>query len=152
MGSGRGSLAGDWPSTGGVLNITAAAWTAGFLWRSRNKSERKMLASTCLYSVYAWVMVLCSADVDDAGAVADDRARAAASPLEAALRARVVTRTRPRRRHRQTIDDEIFDRLRHPVIYVRNDPRRQFEPRERCFNFKCLFFRRIEKLSTNFNS
>jgi len=25
MGSGRGWLAGDWPSTGGVLNITAAA-------------------------------------------------------------------------------------------------------------------------------
>jgi len=32
MGSGRGWLAGDWPSTGGVLNITAAAWTAGFQW------------------------------------------------------------------------------------------------------------------------
>ena len=31
MGSGRGWLAGDSPSTGGVLNITAAAWTAGFL-------------------------------------------------------------------------------------------------------------------------
>jgi len=30
MGSGRGWLAGDWPSTGGVFNITAAAWTAGF--------------------------------------------------------------------------------------------------------------------------
>jgi len=27
MGSGRGWLAGNWPSTGGVLNITAAAWT-----------------------------------------------------------------------------------------------------------------------------
>jgi len=27
----RAWLAGDWPSTGGgVLNITAAAWTAGF--------------------------------------------------------------------------------------------------------------------------
>jgi len=30
MGSGRGWLAGSWPSTAGVLNITAAAWTAGF--------------------------------------------------------------------------------------------------------------------------
>jgi len=30
--SARGWLAGDWPSTGGVLNITAAAWTAGFQW------------------------------------------------------------------------------------------------------------------------
>ena len=32
IGSGRGWLAGNWPSTGGVLNITAAAWTAGFHW------------------------------------------------------------------------------------------------------------------------
>ena len=30
MGSGSGWLAGDWPSTRGVLNITAAAWPAGF--------------------------------------------------------------------------------------------------------------------------
>jgi len=30
MGNGRGWLAGDWPSMGGVLNITAVAWTAGF--------------------------------------------------------------------------------------------------------------------------
>jgi len=30
MGSERGWLAGDWPSTGGALNITAAAWTASF--------------------------------------------------------------------------------------------------------------------------
>ena len=28
MGSGRGWLAGDWSLTGGVLNITAVAWTA----------------------------------------------------------------------------------------------------------------------------
>jgi len=28
MGSGRAWLAGNWPSMGGVLNITAAAWTA----------------------------------------------------------------------------------------------------------------------------
>jgi len=55
MGSGRGWLAGDWPSTRGVFNITAAAWTAGFQWwRSDNiKRERKMLASACLYSLYA---------------------------------------------------------------------------------------------------
>ena len=57
MGSGRGCLASHWPSTGGILNITAAAWTAlrassdGVL---ATKSERKMLASTCLYSLYAW--------------------------------------------------------------------------------------------------
>jgi len=31
MGSGCGWLAGDWPSTGSVLNITATGWTAGFL-------------------------------------------------------------------------------------------------------------------------
>jgi len=31
MENGRGWLADDWPSTGGVLNITATAWTAGFL-------------------------------------------------------------------------------------------------------------------------
>jgi len=30
--SGRGWLSCDWLSTGGVLNITAAAWTAGFQW------------------------------------------------------------------------------------------------------------------------
>jgi len=30
-------LAGDWPLTGGVFNITAVAWTAGFhWWRSGN--------------------------------------------------------------------------------------------------------------------
>ena len=45
MGSGRGWLAGDWPSTRGVLNITAAAWTSGFHWwrsattRTQNVSE-----------------------------------------------------------------------------------------------------------------
>jgi len=46
MASGHGWLAGDWPSTGGVLNITAAAWTAGFQWwrsgdvaRTQNVSE-----------------------------------------------------------------------------------------------------------------
>jgi len=32
MGIGRGWLAVDWPSTGGVLNITTAAWTMGFHW------------------------------------------------------------------------------------------------------------------------
>jgi len=42
MESGRGWLAGDWPSTGGVLNIIAAAWTAGFhRWRSGEEKIRK---------------------------------------------------------------------------------------------------------------
>jgi len=28
--SGRGRPAGDWPPTGGILNITAEVWNAGF--------------------------------------------------------------------------------------------------------------------------
>ena len=54
MGSGRGWLAGDWPAMGGgVLNITEAAWTAGFQWwrsgvidimRTQNVSECMLLA------------------------------------------------------------------------------------------------------------
>jgi len=57
MGSGRGWLTGDWPSTLGVLNITAEAWiaasTGGVL---ATETERKMLVSTCLYSLYAYVL------------------------------------------------------------------------------------------------
>jgi len=57
MGSWRGWLAADWPSTGGVLNITAVARTAGFHYGGvlATQRERKMLAiaSTCLYSLYA---------------------------------------------------------------------------------------------------
>jgi len=55
MGSGRGWLAGDWPSTRGVLNITAAAWTAGFHWlrsgnktRTQNVSEYMLVLAICL--------------------------------------------------------------------------------------------------------
>jgi len=55
MGSGRGWLAGNWPSTGGVLNITAAAWTAGFQWwssgdirRTQNVSEYMLVLALCL--------------------------------------------------------------------------------------------------------
>jgi len=46
---------------GGVLNITAAVWTASFHWWRvlATKSERKMLASTCLYSLYAWFIISC---------------------------------------------------------------------------------------------
>jgi len=40
MGSGHGWLAGDWPSTGDVLNITAAAWTAGFQWWRSGKIKQ----------------------------------------------------------------------------------------------------------------
>jgi len=53
MGSGRGWLAGDWPSTVVVLNITAAAWTAGFLWRSSNKKRTQNV------SEYMLVLALC---------------------------------------------------------------------------------------------
>ena len=40
---------------GGVLSITAAVWNAGSTGGVLvTKNERKMLASTCLYSLYAW--------------------------------------------------------------------------------------------------
>ena len=51
--SARGWLAGDWPSTGGVLNITAAAWTAGFQWW---RSGDRMRTQKCLVSFH---VVLC---------------------------------------------------------------------------------------------
>jgi len=52
MGSGRGWFTGDWPSTGIVLNITAAAWTAGFLWwRSGNKKR--------MQNVSEYMLVMC---------------------------------------------------------------------------------------------
>jgi len=51
----RGWLAGDWPSTGAFSTLLRQsglrASTGGVL---VTKSERKMLASTCLYSLYAW--------------------------------------------------------------------------------------------------
>ena len=50
-GSGRGRPVGDRPLTGGVLNITAAVWTAGFRWwRSGNK---KRTQNICLVDVVA---------------------------------------------------------------------------------------------------
>ena len=52
---GRGWLAGDWPSTAGVLNITAAAGTAGFQWwrsgditRTQNVSEYMLVLALCM--------------------------------------------------------------------------------------------------------
>jgi len=48
MGSGRGWLSGDWPSTGAVLNITAAACTAGFhWWRSGNITRMQNVFALC---------------------------------------------------------------------------------------------------------
>ena len=41
-----------------VLSITVVAWTAGFRGGVlATKPERKMSASTCLYSLYAWFIV-----------------------------------------------------------------------------------------------
>jgi len=58
MGSGRGWLAGDWPSTGGIPNITAAAWTAGLHWwhsgnkkRMQNVSEYTLVLALCLFQI-----------------------------------------------------------------------------------------------------
>jgi len=55
MGSGHVWLVGDWPSMRGVLNITAAAWTAGFHWwrssnitRVQNVSEYMLVLALCL--------------------------------------------------------------------------------------------------------
>ena len=53
-GSGRGRPAGDRQPTGGVLNITAAVWNAGFhWWRSGNKKRTQNV------SAYMLVLALC---------------------------------------------------------------------------------------------
>ena len=63
MGSGRGWLAGDWPSTGGVLNIPAAVWSAGFHWwrsgnkkRKQNVSEYMLVLALCLVCLYVTLL------------------------------------------------------------------------------------------------
>jgi len=55
MGSERDWLSGDWASTGGLVNITAAVWTAGFHWwrsgnkkRTQNVSEYMLVLALCL--------------------------------------------------------------------------------------------------------
>jgi len=55
MGSGHGWLAGDSRRWGGVLNTTAAVWTAGFHWwrsgnimRTQNVSEYMLVLPLCL--------------------------------------------------------------------------------------------------------
>jgi len=59
MGSGRVWLAGDWLSMGAFSTLLRQsglqASTGGVL---ATKSERKMLASTCLYSLYAWLLIV----------------------------------------------------------------------------------------------
>jgi len=69
MGTGRGWLAGDWPSTGGVLNITAAVWTAGFHWwrsgtkkRTQNVSEYMLVLALCLVNVVNVAVVVMYSD------------------------------------------------------------------------------------------
>jgi len=50
MESGRGWLAGDWPSMGGgVLNINAAAWTAGFQWWRSGDITRMQICLVYLF-------------------------------------------------------------------------------------------------------
>jgi len=62
-GSGRGRPAGDRPSTGGILNITAADWTAGFhWWRSGNK-KRTQNASEYMLVLALCRVVACNGDV-----------------------------------------------------------------------------------------
>jgi len=66
MGSGSGWLAGDWLSKGRVLNITAAAWTAGFdggwrssnITRTQNVSEYMLVLALCLVLTYGHVCLL----------------------------------------------------------------------------------------------
>jgi len=53
MTSWRGWLVGDWPSTGGVLNITAAAWTAGFQWWPSGDIKRTQNVSEYMLVLYA---------------------------------------------------------------------------------------------------
>jgi len=56
----KAGAAGDRPPTGGLLNITAAVWTAGFHWwrsgnkkRTQNVSEYMLVLALCLvYSHY----------------------------------------------------------------------------------------------------
>jgi len=55
MGSRRVWLASDWPSMGGILNITVAAWTVGFQWwrsgditQTQNVSEYMLVLVLCL--------------------------------------------------------------------------------------------------------
>jgi len=50
--------AAGWPVTGGVVNITAAAWTPGFQWwrsgnitRTQNVSEYMLVLALCLVSL-----------------------------------------------------------------------------------------------------
>jgi len=69
MASGRGWLTGYWPSTGGVLNITAAVWTAGFHWwrsgnkkRTQNVSEYMLVLALCLVSSVNKMMLTSSGE------------------------------------------------------------------------------------------
>ena len=69
MESGRGWLAGDWLSTGDVLNITAAAWTAGFQWwryaditRTTNVSEYMLVLALYVVDLLEPSTLICYFD------------------------------------------------------------------------------------------
>jgi len=76
----RALLAGNWPSTGrDVLNITAAAWTAGFHWwrsgnitRTQNVSEYMLVLALCLVFKRRKVSVRSSVTLGVASSVAND--------------------------------------------------------------------------------
>jgi len=58
--------AGDRPPTGGVLNINAAVWTAGFHWwcssnkkRTQNVSEYMLVLAICLVPTVLFLRVDC---------------------------------------------------------------------------------------------
>ena len=60
------AIASDWPSTGGVLNITAAVWTVGFHWwrsgdkkQTQNVSEYMLVLTLCLVVVVKYIYTIC---------------------------------------------------------------------------------------------
>ena len=52
------TLAGNRPSTGGVLNITAAAWTAGFQWWHSGEITRTQNVSDYMLVLALWLVLL----------------------------------------------------------------------------------------------
>jgi len=66
-GRGRGRPAGDRPPTGGVLNIIAAVWTAGFhWWRSGNKKRTQNVSHYMLVLALCLVTILFNANYTQA--------------------------------------------------------------------------------------
>jgi len=67
MGSGHGWLAGNWPSTGGVLDITAAAWTARFQWWHSGNIRRTQNVSDALCLVFPLYKLMKVRHISNAG-------------------------------------------------------------------------------------